>query len=68
MTEGVVKWFDPIKGYGFITYDDNEEIFVHFTSIEAEGFKTLKENQRVSFEIKEGHRGLQAANVSVKAE
>ena len=65
MTEGVVKWFDPKKGYGFITYHENEEIFVHFTNIQGDGFKTLKENQQVQFEIKEGHRGLQAANVVV---
>lgn len=64
MTEGVVKWFDPKKGYGFITYDENEEIFVHFTSIIGDGFKTLKESQHVNFEIKEGRRGLQAANVT----
>ncbi|MBP1043336.1 cold-shock protein [Vagococcus allomyrinae] len=64
MTEGIVKWFDTKKGYGFITYNDTEEIFVHFTGIEGDGFKTLKDNQHVQFEIKEGHRGLQATNVS----
>lgn len=65
MTNGIVKWFDPKKGYGFIQYDEHEEIFVHFTGIQADGFKTLKENQPVSFEIKEGHRGLQATNVAL---
>lgn len=64
MTEGVVKWFDTKKGYGFISYNDTEEIFVHFTGIEGDGFKSLKDNQHVQFEIKEGHRGLQATSVS----
>jgi len=51
LTTGIVKWFDNKKGYGFISYDDTEEIFVHFTAIEEEGFKTLEENQVVEFEI-----------------
>ncbi|MBG8194833.1 cold-shock protein [Enterococcus faecium] len=63
MTTGIVKWFDNKKGYGFISYDDTEEIFVHFTAIEEEGFKTLEENQVVGFEIIEGNRGTQAAHV-----
>ncbi len=63
MTTGIVKWFDNKKGYGFISYDDTEEIFVHFTPIEEEGFKTLEENQVVEFEIIEGNRGTQAAHV-----
>lgn len=63
--EGTVKWFDTVKGYGFITYNDDEDIFVHFTAIQAEGFKTLEENQRVQFEITEGARGAQAAHVTV---
>lgn len=63
--EGTVKWFDTLKGYGFITYNDDEDIFVHFTAIQAEGFKTLEENQRVQFEITEGARGAQAAHVVV---
>ncbi|HIF0977206.1 TPA: cold-shock protein [Enterococcus faecium] len=63
MTTGIVKWFDNKKGYGFISYDDTEEIFVHFTAIEEEGFKTLEENQVVEFEIIEGNRGIQAAHV-----
>ncbi len=54
LTTGIVKWFDNKKGYGFISYDDTEEIFVHFTAIEEEGFKTLEENQVVEFEIIEG--------------
>ncbi|EPD1732273.1 cold-shock protein [Enterococcus hirae] len=63
MTTGTVKWFDNKKGYGFISYDETEEIFVHFTAIEEEGFKTLEENQSVEFEIIEGNRGVQAAHV-----
>lgn len=65
MTNGTVKWFDAQKGYGFITYNETEEIFVHFTGIVSDGFKTLKENQVVSFEIKEALRGPQATNVTV---
>lgn len=61
LTTGTVKWFDNKKGYGFISYDETEEIFVHFTAIEEEGFKTLEENQSVEFEIIEGNRGAQAA-------
>lgn len=65
MKQGLVKWFDIKKGYGFIIYDQDEEIFVHFTAIEQDGFKTLFEGQQVKFDIKEGARGLQASNVSV---
>lgn len=63
MEKGLVKWFDNRKGYGFIVYNEEEEIFVHFTAIEEEGFKFLEENQLVTFEIMEGTRGLQAAHV-----
>lgn len=63
LTTGTVKWFDNKKGYGFISYDETEEIFVHFTAIEEVGFKTLEENQSVEFEIIEGNRGAQAAHV-----
>ena len=63
LTTGTVKWFDNKKGYGFISYDETEEIFVHFTAIEEEGFKTLEENQSVEFEIIAGNRGAQAAHV-----
>ncbi len=65
MKEGLVKWFDTKKGYGFIIYDGDEEIFVHFTAIIQDGFKTLFENQKVQFDIKESTRGLQASNVIV---
>jgi len=63
MLEGKVKWFDNKKGYGFISRDDGEDVFVHFSSIETEGFKTLREGQSVSFEITEGDKGPQASNV-----
>ncbi|NIO86676.1 MAG: cold shock domain-containing protein [Candidatus Aminicenantes bacterium] len=63
MPEGKVKWFNEKKGYGFITRDDGDDVFVHYSEIEMNGFKTLTENQEVSFEIKEGPRGLQATNV-----
>lgn len=64
MYHGKVKWFSNEKGYGFIEADDGQDVFVHFTGITAEGFKTLDEGQQVSFEIVEGNRGPQAANVS----
>jgi CspA family cold shock protein len=63
MPEGRVKWFNEQKGYGFISRDDGDDVFVHFSEIQSEGFKTLAENQEVTFEIKEGPRGLQASNV-----
>lgn len=63
LTIGIVKWFDNKKGYGFISYDETEEIFVHFTAIEEEGFKSLEANQLVEFEVIEGNRGTQAAHV-----
>jgi CspA family cold shock protein len=63
MAEGRVKWFNEQKGYGFISRDDGDDVFVHFSEIQSEGFKTLAENQEVTFEIKEGPRGLQASNV-----
>ena len=65
MPVGRVKWFDERKGYGFISREDGDDIFVHFSEIKSEGFKTLSENQEVSFDIKEGPKGLQAANVQV---
>ena len=65
MTRGRVKWFNDAKGYGFIEQPEGgEDIFVHFTSLTMEGFKTLSEGQEVEFEIKQGDKGLQAANVS----
>ena len=63
MAEGTVKWFNERKGFGFISQDDGEDVFVHFSSIDMPGFKKLEEGDRVSFEVEEGDRGLQAKNV-----
>ncbi len=64
MAEGTVKWFNPEKGYGFISREDGDDIFVHFSEIQMDGYKTLDEGQRVSFEVTEGANGkLQASNV-----
>jgi len=63
MAEGTVKWFDGNKGYGFISQDNDGDVFVHYSSINMEGFKTLAEGERVSFEVEKGGRGLQAKNV-----
>jgi CspA family cold shock protein len=66
MTTGKVKWFKSDKGYGFITVEGQEkDIFVHFSAINADGFKTLEEGQTVEFDVVEGDRGPQAANVTV---
>jgi len=62
---GVVKWFNPKKGFGFIEREDGEDVFVHYSAIKAEGYKSLEEGQRVQFDIEEGQRGLQAVNVKV---
>ena len=64
MYQGKVKWFSNEKGYGFIEAEDGEDVFVHFTGIVGDGFKTLDEGEVVSFEITDGNRGPQAANVS----
>jgi CspA family cold shock protein len=60
---GTVKWFNPAKGYGFIGRDDGEDVFVHFSAIEMDGYKSLKEGQKVEFSIEKGSKGLQAADV-----
>ncbi|MBN2515149.1 MAG: cold shock domain-containing protein [Deltaproteobacteria bacterium] len=64
MPEGIVKWFNDKKGYGFIQQDNGEDLFVHHTSINMPGFKTLTEGERVSFEVAEGDRGPAATNVT----
>ncbi|REB07251.1 cold-shock protein [Sporosarcina sp. BI001-red] len=64
MKQGTVKWFNAEKGFGFIEVDGEDDVFVHFSAIQGEGFKSLDEGQQVEFEIVEGNRGLQAANVS----
>jgi CspA family cold shock protein len=61
--EGKVKWFNETKGYGFIQKDDGEDVFVHYSSVQGDGFKTLAEGQRVSFDVVEGERGPKATNV-----
>lgn len=65
MKTGTVKWFDSAKGFGFISGDEGKDVFVHFTAIVANGFKTLEEGQKVTYEIVEGARGPQAANVTL---
>ncbi|WP_024822992.1 MULTISPECIES: cold-shock protein [Aminobacterium] len=63
MAQGTVKWFNDSKGYGFITTDEGKDVFVHYSAILGDGFKTLSENQRVSFDVTQGDKGPQAANV-----
>jgi CspA family cold shock protein len=68
MLKGKVKWFDAKKGFGFITTQDGNDVFVHYSSIQATGFKALKEAQPVIFEITEGKKGPQAVNVQIDKE
>ena len=63
MAEGTVKWFSNEKGYGFITREGGDDVFVHHTAIQSEGYRSLTEGQRVEFDIVQGQKGLQAANV-----
>ena len=65
MAEGTVKWFNSSKGFGFIEQENGTDIFVHYSAIDAEGFKTLKEGDNVSFMIEEGEKGPAAVNVTV---
>jgi CspA family cold shock protein len=62
-TTGTVKWFSPKKGYGFITMEDGQEVFVHYSAIDGNGFRSLEQGEKVQFEVSQGPKGLQAANV-----
>ena len=64
MVRGTVKWFNEAKGFGFIARENGEDVFVHFSAIQGDGYKTLEEGQAVEFEVTQGPKGLQAANVS----
>ena len=66
MAQGTVKWFNATKGFGFITTEEGNDVFAHFSAIQTDGFKTLDEGQEVEFEITDGARGPQAANVVKK--
>ena len=63
MANGIVKWFNEAKGYGFITSEDGNDVFVHYSSIQSNGFKTLAEGDAVSFEVEDGPKGPKAVNV-----
>ena len=63
MNKGTVKWFNSEKGFGFITSEEGKDLFVHFSEIQKDGFKTLEEGEKVTFDVKEGQKGPQAANV-----
>ncbi len=65
MTKGTVKWFNESKGFGFLSQEDGDDVFVHYSSIQSSGFKSLNEGQSVEFEVQDGPKGLQAVNVTV---
>lgn len=65
MVKGTVKWFNGAKGYGFISGENGEDVFVHFSALNVDGYKTLEEGQEVEFEVTDGEKGPQATNVSV---
>ena len=65
MTNGIVKWFNSEQGFGFISVEGGDDVFAHFSAINLDGFKTLEEGQKVSFDIVEGARGPQAANITI---
>ena len=64
-TVGTVKWFNASKGYGFITRENGPDVFVHYSAIQAEGFRNLEEGQKVEFDVEQGNKGPQAANVTI---
>ena len=63
MAQGLVKWFNDAKGYGFITQEDGQDVFVHYSAVQGSGFRSLAEGDRVEFEVTRGPKGLQAGNV-----
>jgi CspA family cold shock protein len=65
METGIVKWFNNSKGYGFISREEGEDVFVHYSSIEGNGFKSLDEGDKVTYKVEQGNKGPQAVNVSV---
>lgn len=65
MNQGTVKWFNASKGFGFISVEGGDDVFVHFSAIQIDGYKTLEEGQQVTFDIVDGSRGPQAANVTI---
>jgi len=65
VVQGTVKWFNNEKGYGFIAVDEGQDVFVHYSAIQSEGYKSLEENQRVEFEVAQGPKGAQAESVRV---
>ena len=65
MIKGTVKWFNESKGFGFLSQEDGDDVFVHYSSIQSSGFKSLNEGQSVEFEVHDGPKGLQAVNVTV---
>lgn len=67
MALGKVKWFNEVKGYGFVTMDSGKDVFVHYSAIQGDGFRTLNENEDVEFEVNEGPKGPQAVNVVRKS-
>ena len=65
MTTGTVKWFNPEKGFGFITQEEGPDVFVHFSAIQGDGYRNLEENQKVEFDVTQGQKGPQASTVRV---